>query len=330
MFSLIGSLRARGAALIYVSHRMNEILRLADRVAVLRDGALVGVRPAAELDNATIVRMMVGRPLGEVMKRERHATPTTVLKVSGLTSDKVRDINITVRKGEVVGLAGLIGAGRTELGKTIFGAFRHDAGEIEVEGTIVRISRPRDAIEAGIAYAPEERKADALFLERSVSENATFAILRRLTQFRVVKRRQELEIARDYVSRLRVKTPSLHQMIGKLSGGNQQKIVLARWLATKPKVLLLDEPTRGIDVGAKAEIYALIESLARSGIGILLISSELPEILGLSDRIVCMQDGRITGELLSSEATEERVLRLCMARDLAPAKSNGAVEEIVH
>ena len=330
LFSLIGSLRARGGALIYVSHRMNEILRLADRVAVLRDGALVGVRPAGELDNATIVRMMVGRPLGEVMKRERHATPTPVLKVSGLTSDKVRDINITVRKGEVVGLAGLIGAGRTELGKTIFGAFRHDAGEIEVEGRIVRIGRPRDAIEAGIAYAPEERKADALFLERSVSDNATFAILRRLTQFRVVKRRQELEIARDYVSRLRVKTPSLHQMIGKLSGGNQQKIVLARWLATKPKVLLLDEPTRGIDVGAKAEIYALIEALARSGIGILLISSELPEILGLSDRIVCMQDGRITGELLSSEATEERVLRLCMARDLAPTKSNGAVEEIVH
>jgi L-arabinose transport system ATP-binding protein len=264
------------------------------------------------------------------MKRERHATPTPVLKVSGLTSDKVRDINITVRKGEVVGLAGLIGAGRTELGKTIFGAFRHDAGEIQVEGKIVRIGTPRDAIEAGIAYAPEERKADALFLERSVSDNATFAILRRLTQFRVVKRRQELEIARDYVSRLRVKTPSLHQMIGKLSGGNQQKIVLARWLATKPKVLLLDEPTRGIDVGAKAEIYALIEALARSGIGILLISSELPEILGLSDRIVCMQDGRITGELLSSEATEERVLRLCMARDLAPTKSNGAVEEIVH
>jgi L-arabinose transport system ATP-binding protein len=264
------------------------------------------------------------------MKRQRHVTEAIILRLRGLTSDKVRDINITVSQGEVVGLAGLIGAGRTELGKTIFGAFRHHEGDIEVAGKAVKIRRPRDAIEAGIAYAPEERKADALLPERSVSDNATLAILRRLTRLRVVKRREELDIARDYVSRLRVKTPSLHQMIGKLSGGNQQKIVLARWLATKPKVLVLDEPTRGIDVGAKAEIYALIEQLAREGIGILLISSELPEILGLSDRIVCMQRGRITGELLASEATEERVLRLCMAHDLTPATSDRAAQEYLH
>ncbi len=326
LFSLIASLKARGVALIYVSHRMNEILRLADRVSVLRDGTLVGTRRAAELDDTTIVRMMVGRSLGDVMKRQKHTTATTVLKVSGLTSSKVHDINITVHRGEVVGLAGLIGAGRTELGKTIFGAFRHDQGEIEVGGKLINIGRPRDAIDAGIAYTPEERKADALLAERSVSENATLAILRRLTRLRVVNRRLELEIAADYVRRLRVKTPSLHQTIGKLSGGNQQKIVLARWLATKPKVLLLDEPTRGIDVGAKAEIYALIEALAREGIGILLISSELPEILRLSDRIVCMQHGRVTGELPSSEATEERVLQLCMASDLKSIEPPNAAQ----
>lgn len=316
LFALIAQLKARGVGLIYVSHRMQEILRLADRVSVLRDGALVGTRPAAELDDKTLVRMMVGRPLGEVIKRSQHATAETVLKVTGLTSDKVSNIDISVHRGEVVGLAGLIGAGRTELGKTIFGAFRHEAGRIEVEGRPYRIKRPHDAIDAGIAYTPEERKADALLPELSVSENATLAILRKLTRFRIVQRRREREIAADYVRRLRVKTPSLQQLISKLSGGNQQKVVLARWLATKPKVLILDEPTRGIDVGAKAEIYALIETLAREGIGILLISSELPEILRLSDRIVCMQNGRITGELAASEANEERVLQLCMALDM--------------
>ena len=323
LFALIAQLKARGAGLIYVSHRMQEILRLANRVSVLRDGRLVGTRPAAELDDATLIRMMVGRPLGEVIKRKPHATPATVLKVSGLTSDKVTDIDIAVRKGEVVGLAGLIGAGRTELGKTIFGALRHDRGQIEVDGRRISVRRPRDAVAAGIAYTPEERKTDGLFPERSVSENATLAILRQLTRWRVVRRRRELAIAGDYVRRLRVKTPSLAQPIGKLSGGNQQKVVLARWLATKPKVLLLDEPTRGIDVGAKAEIYGLIEALAADGMGILLISSELPEILRLSDRIVCMQGGRITGELLAAEANEERVLQLCMPRDPSAAEPTG-------
>jgi L-arabinose transport system ATP-binding protein len=330
LFALIAQLKSRGVGLIYVSHRMQEILRLADRVSVLRDGALVGTRPAAELDDKTIVRMMVGRSLGEVMKHSQHATPTIVLKVTGLTSDKVSDINISLHKGEVVGLAGLIGAGRTELGKTVFGAFRHDRGEIEVEGRPCKIRRPQDAIDAGIAYTPEERKADALLPELSVSENATLAILRKITRFRVVQRRRELAIAGDYVRRLRVKTPSLKQPIRKLSGGNQQKVVLARWLATKPKVLILDEPTRGIDVGAKAEIYALIEALAQEGIGILLISSELPEILRLSDRIVCMQNGRITGELAASEANEERVLQLCMALDLTSHKATGTQKGAVN
>ncbi|MBN9022249.1 MAG: sugar ABC transporter ATP-binding protein, partial [Rhizobiales bacterium] len=204
-----------------------------------------------------------------------------------------------------------------------------DRGAIAVAGKPVRIRAPADAVLAGIGYTPEERKAEGLLPEMSVSENATLAILRQLTRFRVIRRQREQEIAESYVKRLQVKTPSLRQSIGKLSGGNQQKVVLARWLATKPKVLILDEPTRGIDVGAKAEIYALIEELAREGIGILLISSELPEILRLSDRIVCMQGGRITGELASEDANEERVLQLCMAHDLDrtvhPGKKTGAV-----
>ncbi len=334
LFSLIAQLKARGVALIYVSHRMKEILRLADRVSVLRDGTLVGTRPAEELDDATLIRMMVGRSLSEVMKRKRHTTTTPVLAISGLSSSKVRDIDITVHKGEVVGLAGLIGAGRTELAKTIFGAFQHDRGRIEVDGRALRIRTPRDAIDAGIAYAPEERKADALLLERSVGENASLAILRRLTRLRLIDRRREHAIVGDFVQRLRVKTPSLSQPVGKLSGGNQQKVVLARWLAAVPKLLILDEPTRGIDVGAKSEIYALIETLAKDGLGILLISSELPEILGLSDRIVCMQHGRITGELDGAAATEEAVLHLCMASDVAaprvPVMADSPVERLTH
>ena len=316
LFSLIALLKAKGTALIYVSHRMKEILRIADRVSVLRDGVLVGTEKATDLDDRTLVRMMVGRSLGEVKPRTSRSTGATVLKVTDLSSPRVRNINLTVSRGEVVGLAGLIGAGRTELGQTLFGALAHDTGQIEVAGRTVEIRRPRDAIDAGLAYAPEERKADALLLDMSVGENSTLAILRQLTVMRFIKRRQEQRVADDYVKRLRVKTPSLAQPIGKLSGGNQQKVVLARWLATKPKVLILDEPTRGIDVGAKAEIYALIEALAGEGIGILVISSELPEILRLSDRIVCMQQGRITGELSASDATEERVLQLCMALDL--------------
>jgi L-arabinose transport system ATP-binding protein len=330
LFSLVAALKSRGVALVYVSHRMNEILRLADRVSVLRDGVLVGTRAAAELDDATLIKMMVGRSLSEVMKRSNHGVAAPALKVTGLTSNRVHDIDFVVHKGEVVGLAGLIGAGRTELAKTIFGALRRDRGQIEVEGKLVDIKTPRGAIDAGIAYAPEERKADALFLERSVSDNASLAILRKLTRLRLVQRRRELEIVADYLQRLRVKTPSLQQGVAKLSGGNQQKVVLARWLAAKPKVLLLDEPTRGIDVGAKEEIYALIEALAGQGIGILLISSELPEILGLSDRILCMQRGRIAGEISASDATEERVLQLCMASDLLSTSAEGTHQGTVH
>jgi L-arabinose transport system ATP-binding protein len=320
LFAVLAGMKARGIALIYVSHRMREILRLADRVAVLRDGVLVGTRPAGELDSVTLIRMMVGRSLSEGMRRSRHVSETPILTVSRLSSPGVHDIDLTVHRGEVVGLAGLVGAGRTEVAKTIFGAIPSDSGHIAIDGMPVSVRSPRDAISAGIAYVPEERKADALLLERSVLENMSLTILRRLTRFRIIDQRRERKIVAEFMDRMRVKAPSAAVSIGTLSGGNQQKVVLARWLAMNPKVMILDEPTRGIDVGAKSEIYDLIDSLASSGMGVILISSELPEILGLADRIVCMQHGRITGSLDAGAATEESVLSLCMTSEMMSAE----------
>ena len=329
LFALVRRLRDEGVAIIYVSHRINEILRIADRVAVLRDGRLVAVRPSSELSEGEIVRLMVGRPLTDVFERRRPPAGDVVLRVTGLTSDWHRGIDFEVRAGEVVGFAGLVGAGRTELAKVIFGELPRTGGAIEVDGKAVTINKPSDAIAHGIGYTPEDRKREGLILIRSVLENASMVILRRMTRFRFVKRRTERRVVGEYVARLRVRTPSLDQEVGKLSGGNQQKVVLARWLAARPRVLMLDEPTRGIDVGAKAEIYRLVDELANEGLGIVLISSELAEILGLCDRIYVMQSGRITGELSGAEATEEKVLALGVVGHLsATTPTTEAIEEV--
>jgi ABC-type sugar transport system ATPase subunit len=318
LFALVRRLRGEGVAIIYVSHRINEILRLADRVAVMRDGALVAVRPASELTQGEIVRLMVGRELRDVFKRRPAVTDRIVLQAEDIRSDWHKGISFEIHAGEVVGFAGLVGAGRTELAKVVFGELPRTSGRILVEGREVRIRQPADAIRHGIGLAPEDRKREGLVLIRSVLENASLAILRRLTRLRFVRRRLERQIGAQYVRRLAVKTPSLDQEVGKLSGGNQQKVVLARWLAAKPKALILDEPTRGIDVGAKAEIYRLVDELANEGLGIMLISSELPEILGLADRIYVMQNGRITGELAGGpHVTEQEVLHLAMIDNLA-------------
>ncbi len=314
LFDLVRRLRDSGVSILYLSHRMQEILGLSDRVAVLRDGALVGVQPAAALDQKQLISMMVGRTLDAGMRKHRTPGGTTVLAVQGLSSDLIHDISFEVKAGEVVGLAGLIGAGRTELSKTLFGALPYARGTILIDGAPVSIRSPRDAVQAGLVYVPEERKADGIFAERSVLENASIAILRRISPLRLIRKTEERRIVTEYSTRMRVRTPSLDQWIGKLSGGNQQKLMLARWLATKPRILILDEPTRGIDVGAKADVYALIDELAAAGAGIVLVSSELPEILGLSDRILCLQAGRITATLLAADATEETVLRAIMPR----------------
>ncbi|WP_330295150.1 sugar ABC transporter ATP-binding protein [Streptomyces sp. NBC_00503] len=316
LFALIRRLREQGLAVVYVSHRMREIFRLADRVAVLRDGALVGVKEAGDTDEAEIVRMMVGRDLSAMFARTRVATDRVVLDVREVTTDDVRDISFQVRAGEVVALAGLVGAGRSELARALAGDLPLRGGTIGVGGRTLRLRRPCDAVRSGIGLAPEERKSQALFLDRSIRDNTALVVLDRLSRLRFVRRAAERELAREYTDRLRVRAPSIESEVRTLSGGNQQKVVLARWLARRPEVLILDEPTRGIDVGAKAEIYRIIADLAEAGTALLVISSELPEVLGLADRILVMQGGRITGELGRDEATEEAVLALAMADDL--------------
>jgi len=321
LFTLVRRLRDEGVAIIYVSHRLNEIKRLCDRVAVLRDGKLVAVNLAEELSENNIVQLMVGRDLTDVFQRRPSVTDQIALQVENLQSNWHHDISFHINVGEVVGFSGLIGAGRSELAKVIFGEFPIDSGQIYLSGEKISIRRPDDAIAKGIGFAPEDRKQEGLILIRSVLENTSIAILRWISRFTFVRKKMERSIVREFVDKLSVRTPSLEQEVGKLSGGNQQKVVLSRWLAAKPKVLILDEPTRGIDVGAKAEIYRLIDELANNGLAIMFISSELPEILGLSDRIYVMQNGRITGELLGPEATEESILELAMVDNLIAVKT---------
>ncbi|MCX4538829.1 sugar ABC transporter ATP-binding protein [Streptomyces sp. NBC_01669] len=324
LFTLIRRLRDQGIAVVYVSHRMQEIFRLADRIAVLRDGELVGVQQSSSTTEGDLVRMMVGRDLSAMFVRQRVATDRLVLDVKNLTTDDVRGVSLQVHAGEVVGLAGLIGAGRSELALALAGDLPVRGGSVTLDGAPLPSGNPSAVIRAGLGLAPEERKAQALFLQQSIRENISLVVLGRLRRFRFVRRAAERDLAREYMQRLRVRAPSFDHEVRKLSGGNQQKVVLARWLARKPKVLILDEPTRGIDVGAKAEIYRIIAGLAADGVAVLVISSELPELLGLADRVVVMQSGRITGELSHHEATEESVLALAMADDIAGPSASGA------
>ncbi|MFD9067825.1 sugar ABC transporter ATP-binding protein [Kitasatospora purpeofusca] len=324
LFALIRRLRDQGVAVIYVSHRMQEIFQLADRIAVLRDGTLAGVQDAATTTEGDLVRLMVGRDLSAMFSRTRVATDRLVLDVRGVTTDDVHDISLQVHAGEVVGLAGLIGAGRSELALALAGDRPIRSGTVTLDGRPLRSGHPGAAVRAGLGLAPEERKAQALFLHRSIRDNTSTVVLERLRRFRFVRRGAERELAQEYTDRLRVRTPSIEHEVRKLSGGNQQKVVLARWLARKPKVLILDEPTRGIDIGAKAEIYRIIADLAAEGVAVLVISSELPEILGLADRVLVMQNGRVTGELDRADATEEAILSLAMADDIATVPTPGA------
>ena len=316
LFALIRRLQDEGIAIAYVSHRMGEIFQLADRITVLRDGGFVGTKAVADTNHDELVRMMVGRDLSQFFHRDPAPLGDTVLELRDVGNQFVDGIDLTVRAGEVVGIAGLVGAGRSELMKTIAGDFPVTSGEIVISGAVRRIRQPSDSIRAGVGFAPEERKAEALLLQRSVRDNAALVVLRSLSRWIFVKSRAEKALAQDYITRLRIRTPSSEQLVGNLSGGNQQKVVLARWLATAPKLLLLDEPTRGIDVGAKSEIYAIIDELAHQGVAVIVVSSELPEVLGVSDRIYVMAGGRISGELPRSEASEERILALAMNEDV--------------
>ena len=317
LFTLIRQLKSEGKAIAYVSHRLAEIFEVADEVVVLRDGHVIAQRPIADVDNAQLVRLMVGRDLSQVFDHKTSTTNKTILEVEHLSSPDVHDISLKVNAGEIVALAGLVGAGRSELAGAIVGDLPITTGTVAIEGKKIRLREPSNGIRGGLGYAPEDRKRDALFMLRSVRDNCSFVILKRLSRLRFIDFNKEKEVADEYLGRLQVRTPSYERLVSTLSGGNQQKVVLARWLAARPKVLILDEPTRGIDVGAKAEIYEIMEGLAADGIGILMISSELPEILGIADRIVVMQNGHLTGELDRAEATEEKILALAMADDLA-------------
>ena len=315
LFTIIRELRSQGIAIIYISHRLEEVFALADRVTVLRDGRNVGERPIAQITRRQIIEWMVGRELQDEFPR-RQVTPGAVrLEVRGLRRGRaVREVSFSVRRGEILALAGLVGAGRTETVRLIFGADAREGGEIRLDGRVLAIHSPREAIAAGIALLTEDRKLQGLVLEHSVRENFGLPNLNWLCRRGFVQAARERAAFAEYTARLRIKVPHSEVRAGRLSGGNQQKVVLAKWLARNCEVLIFDEPTRGIDVGAKHEIYLLMNELAAAGKALIMISSELPEVLGMADRILVLHEGRVTGEIAEARgATQEQIMQLAVA-----------------
>jgi ribose transport system ATP-binding protein len=314
LFRLMAELKSQGVGIVYVSHRMDEIFRLADRVTVMRDGRYVGTHPIGNLNRGKLIEMMVGRKLENEFPKQRGTIGEDRLVVRDISrGNAVKGVSLSLRRGEVLGLTGLVGAGRTELARLIFGADQRDTGSIELDGKPIDIRSPRDAIANGICLITEDRKAQGLVLGRSCRENFGLPNLDRLSRFGFLQQRQERKFFGDYVKSLRIKIPGQEERAKNLSGGNQQKLVLAKWLQANSEIILFDEPTRGIDVGAKQEIYLLINRLAAAGKAILLISSELPEVLGMSDRVLVMRNGQISGEITDvANTTQAYVLALAM------------------
>jgi rhamnose transport system ATP-binding protein len=317
LFRVIADLKSRGVAMIYISHRLEELTRVADRVTVLRDGKHVATKMMSEVSGGELIRLMVGRELSAVFPKQIVPLGDVVLEARNLSCSAggVRGVNLSLRAGEIVGLAGLVGAGRTELARVLFGLTPADSGEIVLNGKSVKVKSPKQAVRLGIAYVPEDRRRHGVILEMSVASNTTLAILSAISRCGLIDRSREADLAVSFVKRLGTKTASIRSAVGTLSGGNQQKVALARWLAAEPKVLILDEPTQGVDVGAKSEIHRLMGELAARGLAILMISSELPEVLGMSDRIVVMHGGSVTGTLDRAEATPQRVLELALGHE---------------
>jgi rhamnose transport system ATP-binding protein len=314
LFRLMTEMRARGTAIIYISHRFEEIFRMADRVSVLRDGSSVGTYAMSEITSAELIHLMVGRELETIFPKRDAALGETALHVRQLSSKEcgVKNISLQVRRGEILGLAGLVGSGRTELAEALFGLAPKDTGEIQIGGRLVEIRSPGDAVREGLAYVPEDRRNHGIILDMSIAANMTIASLAKVSAGGLLRFEDEQKTAKDYIHSLGVKTPTAGTCVANLSGGNQQKVALARWLMTDPKVLILDEPTQGIDVGAKAEIYHLMRRLTQNGTAILMISSDMNEILGMSDRIAVMSKGEIAGVLSREEATPHKVLELTL------------------
>ena len=309
LFAIIRNLKERGVSVIYISHRLQELFAITDRITVMRDGEYIETKETARTDQAELVKLMVGRALKDLYTRSPAATGETVFEARGLTKKgQFAGIDFHVNRGEIVGFAGLVGAGRSEIMEAIFGITGYDSGEILIEGQPCSFGRPRDAIRAGIGLVSEDRKKTGLVLINSVEFNLTLAALRQFIRGLRVRQSVKEEIVGRYVEKLSIKTPSPTQKVYNLSGGNQQKIVIGKWLAVNPKILILDEPTRGVDIGAKAEIYAIMDKLAAQGLSIIMISSELPELINMADRIYCVHEGRISGELLRGEFTQEKIM----------------------
>ena len=332
LMGILNNLRKQGITVIYISHKLKEVLQISDQVTVLRDGQTIDTKKTEEIDENDIISMMVGRELKERFPYENNKKTEEVLNIDNFSyynkskEAVTKNISIKLHKGEILGLAGLMGAGRTELAMSLFGGYEGTTeGSISIEGTAYQVKGPKEAIEQGLAYISEDRKRYGLVLGMDVANNTTMASLKKISTFNILNHAQEKDETERFNKRMRVKTPSIETKVETLSGGNQQKVVLSKWLMTDPKVLIMDEPTRGIDVGAKQEIYNLMNELTAQGVGIIMISSELPELLGMADRIVVMDNRKVTGELSREEATQERIMKLATGGD----QSDRKVEETV-
>jgi rhamnose transport system ATP-binding protein len=315
LFGVIRRLRDGGSGIVYISHRLEEVVSIADRVTVLRDGETIATKQREELDSSQLISMMVGRELTKLFPKRSMAPGSIALELRNVGSRGrgLHDISLSVRSGEILGLAGLVGSGRTELAETIFGLTPADSGEIRLGGSQVRISTPPDAIRLGIAYVPEDRRQHGVILNKPVTVNTSLATLKSISRGSIINAAEERGLAERFVAQLGVKTPSVYADLETLSGGNQQKVALARWLAIEPKVLILDEPTQGVDIGSKSEIHRIIAELADRGVAVIMISSELSEVLGLSDRIAVMYRGTIAGVVSKDAATRQAILSLALS-----------------
>jgi rhamnose transport system ATP-binding protein len=315
LFKIARRLRDEGRTIIFISHRLEEVRALCDRVTIFRDGNKVATNEITQLTDADIIRLMIGRSLREYLKKQEASIGEVALSVKGLTKvGYFNDISFDIRHGEIVGLGGLVGAGRTDVARALFGIAPADKGEIQIKGQSVVIDDPARAIDHGLAFVPEDRAIAGIFRTLSVEQNITAAVPEKISHANIINFATEHGIAKESIAKLSIRLASMRQPIGELSGGNQQKSILARWLLTDPEILILDEPTRGIDIGVKAEFYDMIGELAASGRAILLISSELPELLALCDRVLVMSEGRITADIPRREATQETIMQAAVPR----------------
>lgn len=317
LFKVMKSLREKDVSIVYISHRMEEIFELCDRITILRDGSYIGTEKISEIDMDGVVRMMIGREIGERFPKRDVKIGNVVLRVEGLTREGIfHDVSFDVRAGEVLGVAGLMGAGRTEIMRAIFGCIPKDQGNIYIEGQKVRIKNPEQAIKAGIGFITEDRKTEGLLLEKSISDNIEIANLKTVSQKGVLSRKKEKDLVKKEIEEFHIKCFGPWHECNNLSGGNQQKVVLAKWIATNPKILILDEPTRGVDIGAKKEIYNVINQMAAQGVAVVMVSSELPEVLGMSDRIMVVREGEVRGVLDGKAADQEKIMTLATGGSL--------------